>query len=92
MVIVFPMVTTIQVSERSKEELFIIKALLEQNTGKKHTLDEAIQWLLTRSRSISIEDRKKLSSELCGIINDAAIPIDELTKLRQARGSRFADF
>ena len=57
------MVTTVQVKENTKEDLLVVKAKLETLSGKKHTLDDAIRWLLESSSKPSIEERIKLAEE-----------------------------
>lgn len=44
------MTTTIQISNSSKEELIMVKAMLEQKTGVKHTLDDAVKWLIAKNK------------------------------------------
>ena len=51
------MATTVQISEKTKEELLIVKAQLETQTGKKHSLDDAIQWLIENSKPPTVEER-----------------------------------
>ena len=86
------MATTIQVSDESREDLLIIKARLEQQTGKKHTLDDAIKWLIAKSRSKNLETRKKAGKKLLQLSASLNVSLEDMTKLRQTRSSRFADF
>jgi hypothetical protein len=85
------MATTVQLNKKTKEELLIVKARLEQETGKKHTLDDAIRWLIEKERSPSVEERLKTINESLGVIKDLEISLDELTNLRKERSSRFED-
>ena len=81
-----------QIDKAIKEELLIIKARLEQQSGNKHTLNDAIRWLIDRERSLPFEERINVSKTCFGSIKDLNITIDDLTKLRQERSSRFAEF
>ena len=85
------MATTVQLNNKTKEELLIVKARLEQETGKKHTLDDAIRWLIEKERSPSIEERIKVTSESFGVIKDLGITLGDLEILRKERSSRFED-
>ncbi|MHA1991906.1 MAG: hypothetical protein ACW981_15705 [Candidatus Hodarchaeales archaeon] len=85
------MATTVQLNKKTKEELLIVKARLEQETGKKHSLDDAIRWLIEKERSPSVEERLKTINESFGVIKDLEITLDELTNLRKERSSRFED-
>ncbi len=81
------MVTTIQVSEKVKKELFYIKSRLELATGHKCTLEDAIKWLIAKGRKTTIEERKKTSEELFGIAK--AITLKDVSILRKEKVSRF---
>ncbi len=83
------MATTLQVSKQSKEELLIIKAKLEQQTGEKNTLDDALKWLIAYSKSNSIQERIKASRKIFGCLSDLQISQEDLKGLRQERNSRF---
>ncbi len=86
------MATTVQLNESTKEELLVIKAQLEILTGKKQSLDDAVHWLIQKAKSPPVEDRIKYSHQYFGSIKDLQINLKELTKLRQQRTSRVADF
>ena len=81
------MVSSIQISEETKEELFLIKARLELATGQKCTLEDAIKWLLKKERKKSFEERKRMSEKLFGIAPN--ISIADVSELRRQRSSRF---
>ncbi|HUY00536.1 MAG TPA: hypothetical protein VMV49_13330 [Candidatus Deferrimicrobium sp.] len=81
------MVSTIQISEKTKEKLFLIKSQLELATGQKCTLEDAIKWLIARGRRNTIEERKKLSDELFGIAK--LITLEDVSEIRKQKGSRF---
>ncbi len=42
------MVTSLRISEKTKEELLKVKAMLELKTGKRHSLEDAIMYLLEK--------------------------------------------
>ena len=86
------MVTTVQINEKTREELLIVKAQLEQQSGKKHTLDDAIKWLIEKANSPGIEERIRASNECFGSLKDLNITLNDLTELRKERSSRIADF
>lgn len=86
------MVTTVQVTNSTKRELLLIKAQLELHSGQKHTLDDAIQWLVERSKNSSTKDGLEKKKSCLGAIRDLPITLTNLTKLRQERNSRVADF
>lgn len=83
------MATTVQLDKKTKEELLIVKARLEQETGRKHTLDDAIRWLIEKERSPNLEERIKATDESFGIIKDLEITLEDLSILRKERSSRF---
>ena len=83
------MVSTIQINEKTKEELFLIKSRLELETGNKYTLEDAIKWLIAKGRKKTAEERKKVSKELFGITKSLKITMDDLSELRRERFSRF---
>ena len=85
------MATTLQLNKKTKEELLIVKARLEQETGKKHTLDDAIRWLIEKDRNPNVDERLKNTNESFGVIKDLEITLDDLTSLRKERSSRFED-
>ena len=85
------MATTLQLNKKTKEELLIVKARLEIETGKKHTLDDAIRWLIEKDRSPNVDERLKSTNESFGVIKDLEITLDDLTSLRKERSSRFED-
>ena len=76
----------------TKEELLIIKAQLEQQTGKKSTLDDAIRWLIEKSKSLPFESRTCVAEELFGSITDLGITTEDLKKMRRQETSRVAKF
>ncbi len=86
------MATTVQLNESTKEELLVIKAQLEMLTGKKQSLDDVVQWLIKKAKNPPVEDRVKYSHQYFGSIKDLQINLKELTKLRQQKSSRVADF
>jgi hypothetical protein len=86
------MATTVQLRPSTKEELLIIKAQLEQQTGKKSTLDEAIRWLIEKSKSPPFESRTCVAEELFGSITDLGITTEDLKKMRRQETSRVAKF
>ncbi len=86
------MATTVQLNEKTKEELLIVKAQLEQQSGIKHTLDDAVKWLIEKSKSPSIEDRIKASENCFGSLKDLNISLEDVSRLRKERNSRIADF
>ena len=86
------MATTVQLRPSTKEELLIIKAQLEQQTGKKSTLDEAIRWLIEKSKSPPFESRTCVADELFGSITDLGITTEDLKKMRRQETSRVAKF
>jgi len=45
------MVTSLRISEKTKEELLKLKATLELKTGKRHSLEDAIVYLLEKEAS-----------------------------------------
>lgn len=73
----------------SKEALQKFSLQLEKQTGKKYSLDDTIQWLLARSKTVDFEDRKRQSAALLGIAKNVGLSLDDLTKLRREQGSRF---
>jgi len=83
------MVTTIQISEKTKEELFLIKSRLELATGRKFTLEEAIKWLIAKEGQKEPKERKKTIDELFGIAKQLGITIADVSELRRQRDSRF---
>ena len=85
------MATTVQLNNKTKEELLIVKARLEQETGKKHTLDDAVRWLIEKNRSPNLDERIKATNESYGVIKDLEITLDDLANLRKERSSRFED-
>ncbi len=86
------MVTTIQVSEKTKEELFFIKSRLELVTGQKVTLEDAIKWLIAKGRKKTIDERKKINDELYGIAKSIGITLLDVSELRKQKASRFESF
>ncbi|MFX0102386.1 MAG: hypothetical protein ACFFCS_22665 [Candidatus Hodarchaeota archaeon] len=92
MVTMVIMVTTIQLQSSTKEDLLVIKAKLEQETGKKSTLDDAIRWLIEKSNSPPFEIRLQATEELFGSIKDLGITTDDLKELRRQESSRVAKF
>jgi hypothetical protein len=83
------MVTTIQISEKTKEELFLIKSRLELATGRKFTLEEAIKWLIAKEGQKDNKERRKAIDELFGIAKQFGITILDVSELRRQRDSRF---
>lgn len=83
------MATTVQINDRTKNELVIIKAQLEQQSGKKHTLNDAIQWLIERTKSLPYDERKKASKICFGSLKDLNITLDDVSQLRQQRSSKY---
>jgi len=86
------MVTTIQISEKTKEELFLIKSRLELATGRKFTLEEAIKWLIAKEGQKDTQERRKAIDELFGIAKQLGITISDVSELRRQRDSRFENF
>jgi hypothetical protein len=86
------MVTTVQLNNKTKEELLIVKAQLEQQSGKKHTLDDAIKWLIEKSKTPPLEDRIKASDKCFGLLKDLNITLEDISSLRKERSSRVANF
>jgi hypothetical protein len=86
------MATTVQLQPSTKEELLVIKAQLEQQTGKKSTLDDAIRWLIEKSRSPPFDSRTCVADELFGSISDLGINTEDLKKMRRQEISRVAKF
>ena len=86
------MVTTIQVSKKTKEELFLIKSRLELAIGRKFTLEEAIKWLIAKEGRKDKVERKKVTDELFGIARLIGITLSDVSKLRSQRNSRFEIF
>ena len=86
------MVTTVQLSEKTKSELLIIKSKLEIQTGKKQTLEDAIQWLIASSQVPSVGDRVKLSDTYFGSAKNLHISLDDVSDLRRKKSARIADF
>lgn len=79
--------TSIKISEKIKEELFLIKKHLELKTGQEYSLEEIIKWLINRGRDNNIDVRKKLSEELFGIAE--SVSINDVSELRMQKGLRF---
>ncbi len=86
------MSTTVQIDKSIREELLVIKAQLEQQSGSKHTLNDAIRWLIGREQSLPFKERTEASKICFGSIADLNITLDDLAQLRQERSSRIADF
>lgn len=86
------MATTVQINEKTKEELLIVKAKLETQTGKKHSLDDAIQWLIENSKKPSVEERIKKSEEYFGSAKNLNVTLDDVSKARKEKHARIADF
>jgi len=86
------MATTVQINSSTKEELLFIKAQLELHTGKKHSLDDAIRWLIEKAKSPPLEDRVKDAEKSFGVLKDLGITSEDLRTLRRQRVSRVADF
>lgn len=86
------MATTVQIDKSIREELLVIKAQLEQQSGSKHTLNDAIRWLIGREQSLPFKERIEASKICFGSIADLNITLDDLAQLRQERSSRIADF
>lgn len=86
------MVTTVQLSEKTKTELLLIKSKLEIQTGKKQSLEDAIQWLIEHSQPFSVEERIKLSDSYFGSAKDLNISLEDVSALRREKNARIADF
>ena len=86
------MATTIQLTEQTKEDLLNIKTRLEQQTGEKYTLEDAIRWLIARFKRKSFEDRKNIAKKLFRSIKDLNISEEDLQNLRREQNSRYTDF
>lgn len=86
------MVTTVQISTETKESLLVVKAKLEQYTGQKRTLEDAIKWLLERESNPTFHERNRASEISFGSIKDLDITLEDLSELRKKRNSRFANF
>ena len=78
------MVTTIQISDKIKEELFLIKSRLEQTMGRKFTLEDAIKWLIAKEGQKDAEERRKAIDELFGIAKSLGITLSDVSRLRQS--------
>ena len=78
------MVTTIQISDKTKEELFLIKSRLEQTMGRKFTLEDAIKWLIAKEGQKDAEERRKAIDELFGIAKSLGITLSDVSRLRQS--------
>ncbi|MHA1911300.1 MAG: hypothetical protein ACTSYA_06365 [Candidatus Kariarchaeaceae archaeon] len=85
------MATSIELSDSSKEELLILKALLEKTTGEKHTLDETIKWLITQAHLDVKGSRKLVSDELFGCLSELSISLEDLWRTRKEKWTRFED-
>lgn len=83
------MLSSIQISQNMKKELISIKGYLEKTTGKKHSLEDAIKWLINQNRIQEFEERKKIALELCGSIKFEYDPLERLSKLRKEKWSRY---
>ena len=92
MVSMMTMATTVQLNNATKEDLLIIKAQLELQTGKKHTLDDAIRWLIEKAKSQPLEDRIKAAEACFGSIKDLEIDSEDLKRFRRQVISRVAQF
>ena len=86
------MVTTVQLSEKTKSELLTIKSKLEIQTGRKQTLEDAIQWLIENSKHPNVEERIGNSDEFFGSGKQFDISIDDVSSLRREKNARIADF
>ncbi len=86
------MVTTVQINEKTREELLIVKAQLETQTGKKHSFDDAIQWLIENSKKPSVDERIKKSEEYFGSAKNLNISLDDVSEVRKEKHARIADF
>lgn len=86
------MATTVQLSEKTKEELLIVKAQLETQTGKKHTLDDAIHWLIENSRKPSVDERILKSEEYFGMGKKLGVSLKDVSEMRREKNARIADF
>ena len=80
------MVTTIQVDEKTKEQLFELASKLERTMGRRVTYDEAIRALLSevqKTRSARYRFRKQY-----GALGPDPKAWQELTKLRRSEKAR----
>ncbi|MHA2364242.1 MAG: hypothetical protein ACXAC7_09815 [Candidatus Hodarchaeales archaeon] len=74
---------TVQLDNKTKQDLLIVKAQLEQQSGKKNTLEEVVKWLIKKANSPSLEDRIRASEECFGLLKDLNISLDDVTRLRR---------
>lgn len=86
------MATTIQISEKTKAELFLIKSQLELTTGQKYSLEDAIKWLMASGKNKSIEERRETAEELLGIAKSIGLNLADVSDLRMQRNSRFENY
>jgi predicted nucleotidyltransferase len=73
------MVTTIQLSEKTKDQLFEFQSKLQLELGRKVTYDEVIEYLLKAQKS-KIGKRKELFEKHFGIWKEDYLKAVELIK------------
>ena len=86
------MATTVQISEKTKEELLIVKATLEAQSGKRYTLDDAIRWLIESFKKPSVDERIIKSEECFGLAKNTNVSIEDVSEMRKEKDARIADF
>jgi hypothetical protein len=73
-------------------ELRIVKLQLDQQSGKTHTLDDDVHWLIENAKGPRFNDRVKATSDAFGSIKDLGITIEDLQQIRKEKFSRIVDF
>ncbi len=86
------MVTTVQVQPSTRDKLLLVRAQLELQTGRRHTLDDAIRWLIEKVNAPPKEDRIRMAESTFGSIKDLGITTEDLKELRKQAISRVAQF
>jgi len=82
------MVTTIQLSEETQQELFRIVTELQGRLGRKVSYDEAIMMLISQTRGV--DDARKKFQDMFGILSDEKSVWKDLKKLREEEEKRLA--
>ena len=82
------MVTTIQLSEETQQELFRIVTELQAKFGRKVSYDEAIMMLISRIRGV--DDARKKFQDMFGILSGEKSMWKYLKKLREEEEKRLA--
>ncbi|MHA1971394.1 MAG: hypothetical protein ACTSW1_00290 [Candidatus Hodarchaeales archaeon] len=86
------MASSVEIGEKTKEDLLNIKRQLERVTGKRYTIDDTIRWLIDKERGVPFKRRKELSKKYFATLKDLDLGLDDISKIRQERSSRIADF